>query len=132
MGSWVAQVAEVTVKEDGSFSVDRVVCAIDCGIAVNPDVIRAQMEGSIGFGLSAALGEEITLDKGKVVQSNFNNYSLLRINAMPNVEVHIVPSAEAPSGVGEPGVPPIAAAVTNALTQVTGRAIYRLPLGNKV
>lgn len=132
MGSWCAQVAEVTVADDGSFSVDRVVCAIDCGIAVNPDVIRAQMEGSIGFGLSAALGEAITLDKGAVVQSNFHNYTLMNISAMPQVEVHIVPSAEAPTGVGEPGVPPIAGALANALAAATGKDFERMPFGNKV
>ena len=132
MGSWCAQVAEVTVADDGRFTVDRVVCAIDCGIAVNPDVIRAQMEGSIGFGLSAALAEEITLDKGKVVQSNFHNYTLMRIPQMPKVEVHIVPSAEPPSGVGEPGVPPVAGALANALFAATGKPVTRLPIGERV
>src|SRR2546427_1257537 len=95
-------------RSDGLPKVERVVCAVDCGIAVNPDVIRAQMEGGIGFGLGAALYSEITLDKGKVVQSNFHDYRTLRIDDMPKVEVHIVPSGEKPSGVGEPGVPPIA------------------------
>lgn len=108
------------------------VCAIDCGIAVNPDVIRAQMEGSIGFGLSAALSEAITLDKGAVVQSNFHNYTLMNISAMPKVEVHIVPSAEAPTGVGEPGVPPVAGAVANALAAATGKDFERMPFGTKV
>lgn len=132
MGSWCAQVAEVTVAEDGSFKVDRVVCAIDCGLAVNPDVIAAQMEGSIGFGLSAALGEAVTLKDGQVEQSNFHNYQLLRIGEMPKVEVHIVPSAEAPSGVGEPGVPPVAGAVANALFAATGKMPMRMPFGRKV
>jgi isoquinoline 1-oxidoreductase beta subunit len=132
MGSWCAQVAEVTVAEDGSFSVDRFVCAIDCGIAVNPDVIRAQMEGSIGFGLSAALGEAITLKEGAVVENNFNNYSLLRIDQMPTIDVHIVASAEPPSGVGEPGVPPVPAALANALRAASGRNIFSLPIGKKV
>jgi isoquinoline 1-oxidoreductase beta subunit len=131
-GTWVAQVAEVRVKDDGSFKVERVVCAVDCGVAVNPDVIRAQMEGGIGMGLSAALGEAITLKKGVVEQSNFHNYPLLRIDAMPKVEVHIVPSAEMPSGVGEPGLPPIAGAVANALFAATGKPLTKLPLGNKV
>ncbi|MGE5731783.1 MAG: xanthine dehydrogenase family protein molybdopterin-binding subunit [Gemmatimonas sp.] len=131
-GSFVAEVAEVTVKSDGTFSVDRVVCAVDCGIAVNPDVVRAQMEGGIGYGLSAALREQITLVGGAVQQSNFTDYQPLRINDMPVVEVHIVPSAEAPSGVGEPGLPPLAPAVVNAIRSVTGKPIRRLPLGDRV
>ncbi|MDO8342369.1 MAG: xanthine dehydrogenase family protein molybdopterin-binding subunit [Cellvibrio sp.] len=131
-GTWVAQVAEVRVNADGSFKVVRVVCAVDCGVAVNPDVIRAQMEGGIGMGLSAALGEAITLKKGVVEQTNFHNYPLLRIDAMPKVEVHIVPSVEMPSGVGEPGLPPIAGAVANALFAATGKPRTKLPLGTKV
>ena len=126
--SYVAQVAEVTVHADNSFSVDRVVIAVDCGIAVNPDVIRAQMEGGMGFGLSAALDSELTLDKGRVVQSNFHDYSVLRIDRMPQVEVYIVPSAEPPTGVGEPATPVIAPAVANALHQATGQTFDRLPL----
>jgi len=131
-GTWVAQVAEVKVNADKTFTVERVVCAVDCGVAVNPDVIRAQMEGGIGMGLSAALGEAITLNKGVVEQTNYHTYPLLRIDAMPIVEVHIVPSAEVPSGVGEPGVPPIAGAVANALFAATGKPLTKLPLGNKV
>ncbi len=126
--SYVAQVAEVTVAKDGSFRVDRVVCAVDCGIAVNPDVIRAQMEGGIGYGLSAALHGAITLANGRVEQSNFNDYIPLRINEMPKIEVHIVPSREKPTGVGEPGVPPIAPAVANALFAATGKRLRNLPL----
>jgi isoquinoline 1-oxidoreductase beta subunit len=126
--SFVAQVAEVTVRDDKTFSVDRVVVAVDCGIAVNPDIIRAQMEGGIGFGLSAALNSGITLREGRVVQSNFHDYSLLRIDQMPDVEVHIVESAQAPTGVGEPAVPVIAPAVANALYAVTGQRFDRLPL----
>ena len=131
-GSFVAEVAEVTVKSDGTFSVDRVVCAVDCGIAVNPDVVRAQMEGGIGYGLSAALREQITLVGGAVQQSNFTDYQPLRINDMPVVEAHIVPSTEAPSGVGEPGLPPLAPAVVNAIRSVTGKPIRRLPIGDRV
>ena len=127
-GSFVAQVAEVTVKLDGQFSVDRVVCAIDCGIAVNPSIVRGQMEGGITFGLSAALYGAITLKEGKVEQSNFNDYPMLRINEMPQVEVHIVASTANPSGVGEPGVPPIAPAVANALFAATGKRLRNLPL----
>ena len=127
-GTVVAQVAEVTVRKDRSFRVDRVVCAVDCGIAVNPDIVRAQMEGGIGFGLSAALYGAITLDKGAVQQSNFHDYEVLRIAEMPRVEVHIVPSTAKPSGVGEPGVPVIAPAVANALAAATGRRLHNLPL----
>jgi isoquinoline 1-oxidoreductase beta subunit len=109
-----------------------VVCAVDCGIAVNPDVIRAQMEGGIGFALAAALSGEITLRDGQVEQSNFHDYTVLRINEMPVVEVHIVPSAEKPSGVGEPGVPPLAPALVNALYAATGKRIRRLPIGTQL
>jgi isoquinoline 1-oxidoreductase beta subunit len=126
--SFVAQVAEVTVHEDRSFSVDRVVIAVDCGVAVNPDIVRAQMEGGMGFGLAAALHSEITLEQGRVAQSNFHDYRVLRINEMPAVEVHIVPSAEPPTGVGEPATPVIAPAVANALFAATGERLRRLPL----
>jgi len=124
----VAQVAEVTVRKDGTFHVDRVVCAVDCGIAVNPDNVRAQMEGGIGFGLSAALHGAITLDKGQVQQSNFHDYPVLRMSEMPDVEVHIVPSTEKPTGVGEPATPVIAPAVANALAAATGKRLRVLPL----
>jgi len=127
-GSFVAQVAEVSVDPAGKVRVHRVVCAIDCGQYVNPDSIAAQMEGGIVFGLSAALHGEITLKDGRVEQSNFNNYPVLRMNEMPQVEVHIVKSSEKPSGVGEPGVPPIAAAVCNALFALTGKRIRKLPI----
>jgi isoquinoline 1-oxidoreductase beta subunit len=126
--SYVAQVAEVTLLDKGAFRVDRVVCAVDCGIAINPDVIRAQMEGGIGYGLSAALYGAITLKDGRVEQANFHDYRPLRINEMPRVEVHIVPSNEKPTGVGEPGVPPIAPAVANALAAATGKRLHNLPL----
>lgn len=129
--SYVAEVAEVTVKEDGSFTVDKVIVALDCGLAVNPNVIQAQMVGGVGFALSAALGEQITLKDGQVEQSNFHDYTPLRIGQMPVVEVHILPSQENPSGVGEPGVPPLAPAVANALFAVTGKRRYQLPLGTK-
>ncbi len=126
--SYVAQVAEVTVHDSGRFSVDRVVIAVDCGMAVNPDVIRAQMEGGMGYGLSAALSGQITLDEGRVVQSNFDDYQVLRIDQMPAVEVHIVDSAQPPTGVGEPATPVIAPAVANALFAATGQRLYALPL----
>ena len=125
--SFVAQVAEVRVV-DGKPKVERVVCAVDCGVAINPDVIRAQMEGGIGFGLGAVLHDEITLTDGVVDQSNFHDYLPLRINEMPKVEVHIVPSSADPTGVGEPGVPPIGPAVANALYQLTKKRIRSLPM----
>jgi isoquinoline 1-oxidoreductase beta subunit len=127
-GSYVAEVAEVTVSADGSFSVDRVVCAVDCGIVVNPDVVRAQVEGGVGFALSAALHGAITLKDGAVEQSNFHDYAPIRINEMPRVEVHIVPSAEKPTGIGEPGVPPLAPALANALAAATGKRVRSLPI----
>ncbi len=128
-GTYVAQVAEVTVQQDGSFTVDRIVCAVDCGTVVNPDIVAAQVEGGIGFGLTF-LRAGITFDKGHVTQGNFNDYPVLRMNGMPVVEVHIVPSKEAPTGIGEPGVPPAAPAVANALAAATGATIRALPLGD--
>jgi isoquinoline 1-oxidoreductase beta subunit len=129
--SYAAHVVEVTVKADGALKVDRVVCAVDCGVAVNPDVIKAQMEGGAGFALSAALHGAITLKDGRVEQSNFHDYPPLRINEMPLVEVHIVPSTEKPTGVGEPGVPPVAPAVANAIYAATGKRLRDLPLRMK-
>jgi isoquinoline 1-oxidoreductase beta subunit len=127
-GSFIAQVAEVSVSPEGKVRAHRVVCAIDCGRIVNPDTIAAQMESGIVFGLSAALYGAITLKNGRVEQSNFDDYPLLRINEMPQVEVHIAPSQEAPGGVGEPGVPPIAPAVANAVFAVTGARVRSLPM----
>ena len=125
--TFVAQVAEVTVR-DGQLTVDRVVCAVDCGVAVNPAVIRAQMESGIAYGLTAALYGAITLKDGVVEQSNFDGYAPLRMNEMPPVEVHIVPSAEKPSGVGEPATPVIAPAVANAVFAATGKRVRSLPI----
>jgi isoquinoline 1-oxidoreductase beta subunit len=125
--SYVAIVADVTVNDSG-FKVDKVVVAVDCGIAINPDIIEAQMQGSVGFGLAMLLGSEITLNKGRVVQSNFHDYQVTRMSDMPDVEVHIVPSAEVPTGVGEPATPVIAPAVANALTMATGKRFYNLPM----
>ncbi|MFC4159254.1 xanthine dehydrogenase family protein molybdopterin-binding subunit [Chitinimonas lacunae] len=127
-GTVVAQVAEVALARDGSLKVERVVCAVDCGIAVNPDVIRAQLEGGIGYGLAAILHGAVTLEGGRVQQSNFHDYPVLRINEMPRIEVHILPSDRPPSGVGEPGVPPIGPAVANALAHIEGRWPTVLPL----
>jgi len=126
--SVVAQVAEVTVGKDGSVRVDRVVCGVDCGTAINPDNIRAQVEGGVGFALSAVLHGEITLKEGKVEQGNFDGYGVLRIEEMPVVEVHILPSAKPPTGIGEPGVPPVAPAVANAIAAATGKRVHRLPI----
>jgi isoquinoline 1-oxidoreductase beta subunit len=125
--SYVAQVAEVSVHR-GVIRVDRVVIAVDCGIAINPDVIEAQMEGGMGFGLAAALYSELTFKDGKVEQSNFHDYPILRIDQMPEVEVYIVASAEPPTGVGEPATPVIAPAVANAVFAATGQRLRRLPL----
>jgi len=126
--TFVAEVVEITYKDGSDFTVDRVVCAVDCGTAINPDQIRAQMEGGIGFGLGAILQEELTLTGGVVDQENYDTYTPLRIDQMPRVEVHIVPSTEPPTGVGEPGVPPIGPAVGNALRAATGKTIRKLPL----
>ena len=126
--SYVAHVAEVSVNPDRTIKVHRMVCAVDCGIAVNPDVVRAQMEGGTGFGLAAALHSEITLKDGRVMQSNFHDYAPLRMREMPPVEVHIMPSMEKPTGVGEPGVPTAAPAVANAIAAATGQRLRKLPL----
>lgn len=130
--TYVAQVVEVTVKDSGDYKVDRVVCAVDCGIPVNPDVIRSQMEGGIGFALSMALYGDISLKDGYVEQTNFHQYKMLRIHEMPKVEVHIVNSKEKPTGVGEPGVPPLAPALANALFAATGKRHRNMPFGNRV
>lgn len=126
--TFVAEVAEVTVRADGSLHVDRVVVAVDCGVAVNPDVIKAQVEGSVGFALSAVLYNRITLKDGAVEQSNFHDYPQIRIAEMPRVEVHIVPSAANPTGIGEPAVPPLAPAVANAIAAATGKRLRSLPI----
>jgi isoquinoline 1-oxidoreductase beta subunit len=125
--TYVAEVVEVSLR-DGAVKVEKVICAVDCGVAVNPDVIRAQMEGGIGFGLGAVMRNEITLTKGAVDQANFPDYEPLRITDMPVVEVHIVPSAEPPTGVGEPGVPPVGPALANAIHAATGQRVLRLPM----
>ncbi len=127
-GSFVAQVAEVSVSKEGKVRVQRVVCAIDCGPVVNPDTVKAQMEGAIIFGLTAELYGEITFEKGRVKQRNFHDYPMLRIHEAPEIKVIIVPSEEKMGGVGEPGVPPIAPAVANAIFAATGKRIHRLPI----
>jgi isoquinoline 1-oxidoreductase beta subunit len=126
--TFLAQVAEVSLHDDKSFSVDRVITAVDCGLAINPDVVRAQMEGGTGFGLSSALGDEISFEDGYVQQSNFDTYKLLRIDQMPAVEVHIVPSDEHPTGVGELAPMAVGPAVANALRALTGQSYHKLPI----
>ena len=126
--SYVAQVIEASVEKGGAVRVHRVVCAVDCGRVINPDIVKAQMEGGIIFGLTAALKTEITLKDGRVEQTNFHDYQMLRMFESPQIEVHIVPSTENPTGVGEPGVPPVAPALTNAIFAATGKRIRRLPI----
>lgn len=127
-GSFVAQAAEVSVSREGDVHVDKVVCAIDCGRVVNPDTVEAQMESGIVFGLSAALFGAVTFKEGRVEQNNFYDYPVVRMKDMPEVEVHIMPSEESPEGVGEPGVPPIAPAVANAVFAATGARLRKLPM----
>jgi isoquinoline 1-oxidoreductase beta subunit len=127
--SYVAQVAEVSVGADDAVKVHRVVCAVDCGPVVNPDTVEAQMQSGIVYGLTAALHGEITIDRGRVVQGNFHDYPMLLMAGMPRIEVHIVPSTDSQGGVGEPGTPPIAPAVCNAIFAATGKRIRRLPIG---
>jgi isoquinoline 1-oxidoreductase beta subunit len=129
--SFVAQVAEVSVDidgGDGKVRVHRVVCAVDCGPYVNPSIIEAQLQSGVIFGLTAALYDEITFNKGRVQQNNFNDYPMLRIDETPDIEVHIVQSNEKQGGIGEVGVPPIAPAVTNAIFAATGKRIRKLPI----
>ena len=123
-----AQVAEVQVLEDGTVRVLRVVCAVDCGLPVNPDGVRATIEGGVNFGLTAALYAEITVDHGRVVQSNFHDYPVLRLHQAPQIDIHIMPSDESPSGVGELGAMLIAPAVANAVYAATGIRARRLPI----
>jgi len=130
-GSFVTQIAEVSVSK-GEVKIHRMVCAIDCGLSVNPDSLKAQMESSISFGLGAAMQSEITFKDGMVEQSNFHDYKVMRMADMPKVEVYIVQSTEKMGGVGEPGLPPVAPAVTNAIFAATGKRIRSLPIGNQL
>jgi isoquinoline 1-oxidoreductase beta subunit len=127
-GTYMAQVAEVEVSKDGAVRVRRVVCAVDCGIVVNPDTVQAQIQSAVIFGITAALHGEITLKNGRVEQSNFDNYKILPINEAPVIEVHIVQSRESPGGMGEPGTSAIVPAVTNAIFAATGKRLRKLPI----
>jgi CO/xanthine dehydrogenase Mo-binding subunit len=126
-GTYLAQVVDLRVEDDGSVGVQRVVCVVDCGTVVNPDTVVAQIEGGINFGLTAALYGEITIDKGRAVQSNFHDYPLLRMNEAPRIDVEIVASTEPPGGIGEPGTAGVGAAFVNAVFAATGKRLYSLP-----
>jgi len=127
-GSHVAQILELEQTSSNAYRVNKVVCAIDCGIVINPDIVKQQMEGSIIFGLSAATKSKITIKDGRVEQSNFHDYQILRMNEVPDIEVLIVNSTENPEGIGEPGVPPVAPALANALLAQTGSPVRELPV----
>ncbi len=127
-GTAVAEVAEVSLDDRGYPKVHRIVAAVDCGQYINPDTIEAQVEGAIVYGLTAALYGEITVEKGRVQQANFDTYPIMRIDEMPKVEVHLMKSTAPIGGIGEPGLPPAAPAVCNALFALTGKRIRRLPI----
>jgi isoquinoline 1-oxidoreductase beta subunit len=126
-GSYVAQVAEVEVS-GSEVRVTRVVAAVDCGTQINPDIIVAQMQSGIIFGASGALYGEVTLKDGRIQQSNFSDYRVLRINESPLIEVHLVPSSEAPGGMGEPGTSAVMPAIANAVFAATGKRVRKLPI----
>ena len=127
-GSILSQVTEVSVNAQGAVRVHKIVCTVDTGWVINPDTIKAQMEGGIVYGLTAALKGEITIEKGRVVQRHFNDYQMLRHNEMPEIEVHIVPSTETPGGIGEPSTALAAGSLVNAIAAATGKRIYKLPI----
>jgi isoquinoline 1-oxidoreductase beta subunit len=131
-GSHLAQVAEVEVAKDGTVRVRRVVAAIDCGMVINPDTVRAQIESATLFGITASLYGEITLKEGRVEQSNFDTYRVLRLDEAPRIEVHIVKSAEAPGGMGEPGTSAIVPAVANAIFAATGKRLRKMPVDSEL
>ncbi len=126
--SYVGQVAEISLNSDKSLKIERVVCVIDCGTVINPDTVKAQMEGSIIFAASALMHGEITIENGRAVESNFPDYDMMRLGETPEIIVHIMENDELPGGVGEPGVPPLFAAVTNAIYAANGERIRSLPL----
>jgi isoquinoline 1-oxidoreductase subunit beta len=127
-GSYMAHVAEVEVAKDGTVRVRRVVCAVDCGTVVNPDTVQAQLQSGIIFGVTAALYGEITLKNGRVEQTNFDTYQMLRMNEAPAIEVHIVKSAEPPGGMGETGTSAIVPAIANAIFAATGKRLRKMPV----
>ena len=123
----MGNVAQVSRDGNGKIRMDKITSVVDCGIAVNPDIVRQQIEGGIVMGLTASFKGEITLAKGKVEQSNFDNYDMLRFSECPEIEVHVMPSTEEPGGVGEVGMPPAAPAIANAIFDLTGKRIRKLP-----
>jgi isoquinoline 1-oxidoreductase beta subunit len=127
-GSILSQVTEVSVNAQGNVRVHKVVCTVDSGWVINPDTIKAQMEGGIVYGLTAALKGEITINKGRVVQRHFNDYQVMRHNEMPEIEVHIVPSTAEPGGIGEPSTALAAGSLVNAIAAATGKRVYKLPI----
>jgi isoquinoline 1-oxidoreductase beta subunit len=127
-GTYVAQVADVEVTGEGEIRVRRIVCAVDCGTIINPDIVKAQIEGGVIYGISGALWGEITIKNGRVEQSNFSDYRVLRMHETPPIEVHLVRSSEAPGGIGEPGTAATAPALANAVYAATGKRIRQLPL----
>jgi CO/xanthine dehydrogenase Mo-binding subunit len=131
-GSFLAQVAEVSVSKKGEVRVHRIVCAVDCGVVVNPDTVKAQIEGGIVFGIGGTLWGEVTVKNGRVQQSNFHDFRVMRINETPKIEVHLVRNLEAPGGIGEPGTSVTGAALANAVFAATGKRIRKLPLENQL
>jgi isoquinoline 1-oxidoreductase beta subunit len=127
-GSWQAQVAEVEVSKDGTVRVHRVTCAMDCGTVVNPNTVQAQLQSGIMFGTTAALYGEITLKGGRVEQTNFDTYQILRINEAPAVDVHLVASSEPPGGMGETGTSAVVPAIANAIFAATGKRLRKMPV----
>ena len=130
--SYVAAVVEVTIDSNGRWNVPHVYIAFDCGLAVNPDRVRAQLEGSVVFGLALARDSNITVTNRRVDQDNFNNYKVLKMDMVPETSIHIVENDAPPAGVGEPGVPPIALALTNAIFAATGKRLREMPFGPKI
>jgi isoquinoline 1-oxidoreductase beta subunit len=131
-GSYLAQIAEVEVSKDGAVRVHRVVCAVDCGTVVNPDTVQAQIQSGIIFGTTAALYGEITLKDGRVEQTNFDTYQILRMNEAPAIEVHIVKSLESPGGMGETGTSAIVPAISNAIFAATGKRLRKMPVESRL
>jgi isoquinoline 1-oxidoreductase subunit beta len=124
----VAMVANISVADDGKVTVHKVVCAVDCGMVINPKIVEAQLIGGVVFGLTAALKGSITVEKGRVQQGNFDAFPLLRMDEVPKVDVYIAESEAAPTGIGEVGVPPVAPAITNAIFAATGKRLRSLPV----